>query len=713
MTGKTKRTKAALPSREALLAFLESAQGTVGKREIARAFRLDGADKIELKRMLRALAEEGVIERGRKRRVGHPGGMPDTAVVEITGTDADGELIGKPLAWEGAGQAPRILLAPWRGRGPALGAGDRVLAKLRRLSDRDYEGRAIRRIEPAPSRVLGLFEPAPEGGRLVPTDRRDRSEYRLTGADCADLRKGELVLAEILPGHRFGVKLARPVERLGSTANPKAASLIALATHDIPQVFPQEALAQAAKAGPAPLGAREDLRPLPLVTIDGEDARDFDDAVFAEPDGQGGWRLAVAIADVAWYVRPDDALDREALKRGNSVYFPDRVVPMLPEALSNGWCSLKPGEDRPCLVAHLAIDPQGHLVKHRFARALMRSAARLTYGQIQAARDGKPDSTCAPLMERVVAPLYGAYGAMAEARRRRGALELEMPERKVELDAEGRVQRIAPRPVLDSHKLIEEFMIAANVAAAQTLEGKARPCLFRVHAEPAMDKLESLRAFLETLKLRLAKGQVITAALFNGILAKVAGTPQARLVNEVVLRSQAQAVYSPDNIGHFGLALPRYAHFTSPIRRYADLVVHRSLIATLGLGEGGLAPEDGLTLAATAKHVSETERRAAAAERDAVDRYLAAFLAERVGAVFTGRVNGVTRFGLFVTLDETGADGLVPVRSLPDDYYIHDEKRHSLAGRRNRLTFRLGDAIRVRLVEANPVTGGLLFQRLP
>ncbi|MCC7166313.1 MAG: ribonuclease R [Rhodospirillales bacterium] len=713
MTGKTKRRKAALPSRDALLAFLRDSTGPVGKREIARAFRLDSADKIELKRMLRALAEEGAIERGRKRRVAHPGGLADTAVVEITGTDADGELIGRPLAWEGAGQAPRILIAPWRGRGPALGAGDRVLAKLRRLSDRDYEARPIRRIEPAPARVLGLFEPAPEGGRLVPTDKRDRSEYRLAREDCTDLRKGELILAEILPGRPFGLKLARPIERLGSTASPKAASLIALAAHDIPQVFPEEALAQAAKAGPAPLGRREDLRKLPLVTIDGEDARDFDDAVFAEPDGAGGWRLAVAIADVAWYVRPDDALDREALKRGNSVYFPDRVVPMLPEALSNGWCSLKPGEDRPCLVAHLAIDGAGNLVKHRFTRALMRSVARLTYSQIQAAKDGKPDAIVAPLMDKVVTPLYGAYGAMLEARKRRGALELEMPERKVELDAEGRVLRIAPRPVLDSHKLIEEFMIAANVAAAQTLEGKGRPCLFRIHAEPAMDKLESLRAFLETLKLRLAKGQVITASLFNTILAKVAGTPQARLVNEVVLRSQAQAVYSPDNIGHFGLALARYAHFTSPIRRYADLVVHRSLIATLGLGEGGLAPEDGLNLAATAKHVSETERRAAGAERDAVDRYLAAFLAERVGAAFTGRVNGVTRFGLFVTLDETGADGLVPIRSLPDDYYIHDEKRHSLAGRRNRLTFRLGDAIRVRLVEANPITGGMIFQRLP
>ncbi|MBI4970158.1 MAG: ribonuclease R [Rhodospirillales bacterium] len=713
MIGKTKRRKATLPSREALLAFLQDSTGPVGKREIARAFRLDAADKIELKRMLRALAEEGAIERGPKRRVAHPGGLVDTAVVEITGADADGELIGRPLAWEGAGQAPRILIAPWRGRGPALGAGDRVLAKLRRLSDREYEARPIRRIEPAPARVLGLFEPAPEGGRLVPTDKRDRSEYRLAPEDCADLRKGELILAEILPGRPFGLKLARPIERLGSTASPKAASLIALASHDIPQVFPEDALAQAAKAGPAPLGRREDLRKLPLVTIDGEDARDFDDAVFAEPDGAGGWRLAVAIADVAWYVRPDDALDREALKRGNSVYFPDRVVPMLPEALSNGWCSLKPGEDRPCLVAHLAIDSAGNLVKHRFTRALMRSAARLTYSQIQAAKDGKPDTIVAPLMDKVVTPLYGAYGAMVEARKRRGALELEMPERKVELDAEGRVLRIAPRPVLDSHKLIEEFMIAANVAAAQTLEGKGRPCLFRIHAEPAMDKLESLRAFLETLKLRLAKGQVITAALFNTILAKVAGTPQARLVNEVVLRSQAQAVYSPDNIGHFGLALARYAHFTSPIRRYADLVVHRSLIATLGLGEGGLAPEDGLNLAATAKHVSETERRAAAAERDAIDRYLAAFLAERVGAAFTGRVNGVTRFGLFVTLDETGADGLVPIRSLPDDYYIHDEKRHSLAGRRNRLTFRLGDAIRVRLVEANPVTGGMIFQRLP
>jgi ribonuclease R len=414
-------------------------------------------------------------------------------------------------------------------------------------------------------------------------------------------------------------------------------------------------------------------------------------------------------------VRPEDALDRVAEERGNSVYFPDRVVPMLPEALSNELCSLKPNVERACLAVHLWIDDNGHVHRHRFLRGLMRSAARLTYEEVQEAIDGRPNATTAALVGPVLKPLYGAYAALDKARRKRGTLDLDLPERRILLDETGKVARIEPRARLDSHKLIEEFMIAANVAAAETLERLRRPCLYRVHDAPDPTKLEALREFLHGIGipgLALAKGQVVRPRHFNEILRRVADTPYVTLVPQLVLRSQAQAVYSPMNIGHFGLALRRYAHFTSPIRRYADLIVHRALIAALSLPAASDEPVSGKDLANLGEQVSMTERRAAAAERNAADRYVAAFLADRVGASFQARINGVTRAGLFVTLAETGADGLIPMRSLPGDYYDHDEAHHRLIGRRSRNSFTLGDEVEVRLAEANTVTGSLRFDLL-
>ncbi|HZT50339.1 MAG TPA: ribonuclease R, partial [Stellaceae bacterium] len=513
---------------------------------------------------------------------------------------------------------------------------------------------------------------------------------------------------------RLGLPEARVIERLGDSADPHAFGLIAIHTHGLPTEFPHAALALAEKARPVALGNREDLRGVPLVTIDGADARDFDDAVWAEPDPEreGGSHALVAIADVAWYVRPGDALDAAARERGNSAYFPDRVVPMLPEALSNELCSLKPGVDRACLAVHLWIDAEGRTERHRFVRGLMRSAARLTYEAVQAAADGHPDDVTRPVLDPVLRPLYGVFRALDRARRKRDALELDLPERRILLDPGGKVARIEPRQRLESHELIEELMIAANVAAAETLERLKQPCMYRVHDAPDPAKLAALRDFLDGIGiagLRLAKGQAVRPRHFNEILRRAAGTPYETLVHQLVLRSQAQAVYSPANLGHFGLALRRYAHFTSPIRRYADLLVHRALIAGHRWGAGGHEPTDAKTFAATGEHISMTERRAAAAERSAADRYVAAFLAERVGATFAARVNGVTRAGLFVTLAETGADGLVPMRSLPGDYYVHDEAHHRLVGRRTRRTFTLGDPVTVRLAEANPVTGSLLF----
>ncbi|MBW7849761.1 MAG: ribonuclease R [Rhodospirillales bacterium] len=703
-----------LPTKQQILDFIRESPTKVGKRELFRAFNLTGEHRVHLKRMLKELEEEGAIERGHKRRFGRQGALPEVAVVEIVGTDTDGELLARPLAWREAEKPPRIFMAPERRGLPALGAGDRVLARLHRLRDDVYEGRTIRRITSGPTRILGVYELGGEGGRLRPTDRRQKHEYRVARADAAGAQPGELVLAEPLPGRPLGTRPARIVERLGSMASPKAISLIAIHAADLPVEFSAEALEQAETASSAPLRNRVDLRDVPLVTIDGEDARDFDDAVFAEadPDFPGGWRVIVAIADVAWYVRPGDALDRDAYRRGNSAYFPDRVVPMLPEQLSNGWCSLRPGEDRPCVAVEIWLDAEGNKRRHRFLRGMMKSAARLTYTQVQQARDGRPDDLTAPIVDRVILPLYGAWQALFQARRRRGVLELDLPERKVVLDPEGNVVGVQPRPRYDSHRLIEDMMIAANVCAAETLEAARQPAMYRIHDLPAADRLESLREFLGSMGFKLAKGQVLRPRHFNDILTKARETPQVHLVNEVVLRSQAQAAYSPTNIGHFGLGLERYAHFTSPIRRYADLLVHRGLIAGLGLGHGGLSAAEAGRFAEIGEHISATERRAAAAERDAVDRYTAAFLADRVGATFTGRINGVTRFGLFVTLDETGADGLIPVGSLAEDFYVHDERQHALVGRRWGRIHRLGDAVEVLLMEANPVTGSLVFQLL-
>jgi len=624
----------------------------------------------------------------------HP---PDTEIVEIFGTDADGEPLARPLAWKGSGRKPLVVMAPERRGQPALAPGERVLARLRPIGPGKFEGRTLRRLSETPGRVLGVYRGAPTGpGRLVPTDRRQKQEWLIPAGETMQAAPGELVLAEPLAHSRLGLPPARVIEVLGPLGHPRSASLVAIHTHGIPEKFPEAAVREANEAGPCPLGTREDLRHLPLVTIDGADARDFDDAVWAGPRADGGFDLLVAIADVAHYVAEASALDTEAEKRGNSVYFPDRVVPMLPEPLSNGFCSLMPNEDRPVLAAAMTITADGRKTSHRFLRGLMRSARRLTYEQAQAEAGSA-----------VLGPLFAAYDALSRARTARGTLDLDLPERKVTLDPDGRVAAIQPRTRLDSHRLIEEFMILANVAAAEALEAKATPCVYRIHDRPSDEKLAALREYLGALGISLAPGRDLLPRHFAAILGRVRGTDLEAPVNEMVLRSQAQAEYSTENIGHFGLALPRYAHFTSPIRRYADLCVHRALIRAWHLGEGGAQQLTGFE--AAAKHVTMTERRAVAAERDAMDRYMAAFMAHQVGESFDSRISGVTRFGIFVTLAYSGASGLVPMRALPDDFWILDDSRHTLTGRHSRTVFTLGQALPVRLVEANPATGGLVF----
>ncbi len=683
------------------------------KRDLAKMLGLKGSDRIVLKRILKELEADGLIEGRQKSGFIKRGELPDMAVIEITGVDGDGETLARPLNWNSNEPPPVIYVMPPKDGG-APGPGDRLLAKLERHGEA-YEARVIRRLDrESQERLIGVLRESQDTGwRLVPIDKKARTEYALDKADLGGAKHNELVAAEPRPGRIAGFSRVKVVERIGSMDSPKTISLIAIHDHGIPTEFPASVIEEAKAAKPIQPQGRTDLRAVPLVTIDPPDARDHDDAIWAGPDDDpanpGGHIVLVAIADVAHYVTPGSALDREALKRGNSAYFPDRVVPMLPEELSADLCSLKEGVDRPCLVARMVFDKSGRKKSHVFQRAVMRSAARLTYARAQAAFDGRPDADINDTVTKTLADVWTAYQALTVAREIRDPLNLDLPERRVILGEDGKVASIAYRERLESMKLIEEFMVLANVAAAEALEKAKTPLIYRVHDTPSKEKLFAFSDFLRTLNISFAKGQVIQPGAFNRILATAKGTPNEAVMNDVVLRSQAQAIYDPANIGHFGLNLAKYAHFTSPIRRYADLVVHRALIRAFRLGDDGLTDRDMGGLGGVAEHITMTERRAMAAERDSTDRYVAAFMEDRVGQTFDARVSGVTRFGLFVRLAESGADGLVPIRSLGSDYFHHDEKAQALVGQRTRVRYGMGDVLSVKLVEAAPITGGLRF----
>lgn len=708
---------ARIPSKHDILQWISDNPTMTAKRDIARAFGLKGADRVDLKRLLRDLEDEGHLEK-RRKTYRDPESLPPVSVCEVVAPDADGDLFARPLEWTGEGREPRILLMA-RQSDPALGPGDRVLLRLQavKAGDHQYEGRLIRKIHATTHRMLGIFRAGPEGGRIVPIDKGQDKEWLVRSGDVHGAEEGELVEAERTgPKDRLGLPRARVVSRLGDPSAPKAVSLIAIHQHGIPDIFPDEVLAEAEAATPPDPEGREDLRDLPLVTIDPADARDHDDAVFAHADDDPGNRdghvIWVAIADVAHYVRPGSALDREAKSRGNSTYFPDRVVPMLPEALSGDLCSLHEGAERACIAVRMVLDADGNKIAHRFVRGVMRSPASLTYEEVQAARDGQTSDRVAPLLSEVIEPLYAAYEALRAARARRQPLELDLPERRIELSSEGRVISVAFRERLDAHRLIEEFMVLANVAAAEELIGRRTPLLFRVHEEPSVEKLDALREVAQASGLTLAKGQVLQTRHLNRLLEQARGTDYDELINMSALRAMTQAYYSPENFGHFGLALRSYAHFTSPIRRYSDLVVHRALITAHRWGKDGLSPAEIETLPETAQAISDTERRSMVAERDTTDRYLAAYLSERVGSELTGRISGVQRFGLFVKLDETGADGLVPVRSIGSEFYHFDADAQTLMGADSGVVLGLGQRVTVRLAEAVPVTGGLMLELL-
>lgn len=701
-----------LPAREEILAFVKSSPVTVGKREIAQHFGLKSQAKILLKAMLKEMELDGSLGKGKGRSFHEAGGMPKVATLKIVHVSEDGDVFARLEDEDQFENAPGIRIVERKGKS-ALGIGDRVLARIEQSHTGKFRAHPLKQLESKAEPVLGILRKSGDTWRLEPTDKRIRVEFSLATDDLNGALSGELVLAETKGKSRRGLEVqsVRVTERLGNPFAPKSVSLIAIYKSCLPTVFPDAAIAEAKQVSELALGDREDLRQIPLITIDPSDARDHDDAIWAMPDedahNAGGWRAIVAIADVSFYVRPGTALDSAARERGNSTYFPDRVVPMLPEILSADICSLMPHVDRACMACHLKIAPNGKVKSWKFTRAVMRSHANLSYEQAQSAIDGKIDADTAPIRDTVLKPLWGAWKALQTARDARAPLNLNLPERRVMLNEAGEVTEIKLRTHLDAHQVVEDFMIAANVAAALQLEAKHSPCVYRAHMPPSQEKLASLKDFLESLNQPFALGQVIKPAVFNQLLDRLKGNDAADIVQEMVLRTQTQAYYAADHIGHFGLSLASYGHFTSPIRRYSDLMLHRLLTSALKLGPGGSSESD---LAKTCEHISMTERRSMLAERETIDRYVAAYLSKHVGDILPGRITGVTRFGLFVTVEGIGGDGLIPISTLGAERFWFDEKNMHLEGGSSGTKYALGQRMPVRLVQASPASGAMKFE---
>lgn len=720
--------------KSAILRFVSENPNNASKREIARAFGVKGDQRAVLKDILNELAEEGLLNKSRKK-LSRPGSMPSVTTLDITTRDEDGDLIGRPSQWrDETGAAPAVLIDQRTSRArtggrkggseaPVAGLGDRVLARIFPNEKRDgpaYFGKIMKVLDKHRTNMMGIFrlkdDDNPDlGGRVMPIDKRGK-EFNVAPDLIGDAKHGDLVEIQSVHSGRLGLPQAKIIGVIGSVASEKAITMIAVLERGIPHIFPQDVLDAAESAKPATMKSREDWRDLPLVTIDPATAKDHDDAVYAHmddnPDNEGGIVLYVAIADVSFYVRPGSPMDREAQHRGNSVYFPDRVIPMLPERISNDLCSLREGVDRPALATKILFNSEGRKISHSFHRIMMKSAASLSYEQAQAAFNGNPDDKCDPIYETVLKPLNSAYDVLKIGRDRRQPLDLDLPERRIILNDEGKVDHIEVPDRLDAHKLIEECMIQANVAAAEALETKKQALIYRVHETPSLSKLETLREFLSTLDIPLSKSGNLRANHFNGILANVKGKTTETMVNEMVLRSQSQAIYSPDNLGHFGLNLRKYAHFTSPIRRYADLIVHRALVGAYSLGEGGITADEEEILETISEDISTFERRASGAERDTSDRLIAHHLSEKIGNEFRGKISGVTKSGLFVSLQEYGADGFIPISKLGTEYFFYNEAYQALIGEKTGLGYRIGDDVDVRLAEAIPLAGALRFDML-
>lgn len=719
------RPTAGLPDDKTLLEALATNR-QLDVSDLARQFGLKGEDRRALRQRLKQLSEAGQLDKRGRKTFGAIGALPETGVVEVVERDIDGELWvkwGRPTAdrrdkGKPQAESPLARLAPLKKSvaqtPPALG--DRLYVRFEKVSD-GWVAHLVKILDQGAAKLVGVVRKGKREIRLESVNRKEKDSFTLTGANLETLEDGDVVVAAPVGGiHKYGPKPARVLEVIGKEDSPKIASIMAIHSHGLRLGFDTATETEAKNATAPGLGKRTDLRDLPFVTIDPVDAKDHDDAVYAhaddDPANPDGWVVWVAIADVAYYVTPNSSLDRDARDKGNSTYFPDRVEPMLPHVLSSGLCSLQEGENRATLAVRMVFSAEGRKLNHKFVRGLMRSAAKLSYEQAQAAIDGTPDDKTGPILDTLLKPLWAAHACLTRGRKVRQPLQINSPERRVHLDAEGNVIKIEPRVSLDAMQLIEEMMIQANVSAAETLEKHKTPLIYRVHESPSLEKVTNLADFLGTLGIAWNKGEPPRTPRFNQLLEEAKDGPNAEIINEVVLRTQMQAHYSPENFGHFGLNLDHYAHFTSPIRRYADLIVHRGLIRALKLGDDGLTDYEIKTLADTAEHITATERRSMQAEREAIERYIAAYLHDKVGATFTGRIVGVTRFGLFVKLTDTGADGIVPVSSLRDDYYVHDDVQHALIGERHGGRWRLGATVEVELAEAMPVTGGLVFKML-
>ena len=711
-----------LPTRKQILDFIETSGQPAGKREIARAFGVHGHDKIMLKALLKDMADEGLMDSAPGRAFHRAGGVPKVTVLRVVSVD-DGQVWATPETWHADTPPPRLRVIE-RGKRSALALNDRILARTEEAG-KGHVAHPMKKLQRSADLILGVVRQEGERHYLTPVEKKERRELPIS--DLKDAQPGDLVLAE--PSGRPPRVSARVDAILGDPFAPRSFSMIAIHKHGLRDEFRDEAIEEAKKVAQQPLGEREDLTHLPIVAIDPEDARDHDDAIWASPREDGdGWDAIVAIADVSFYVRPGSELDREARARGNSIYFPDRVVPMLPHELSSDICSLKEGQVRAAMACHLHVGKDGALKSWRFSRAKICVAANIAYANAQAAIDVADEqvielssSPCSmpelegpvpkDLVEKALKPLWACWRALLSAREKRQPLELDLPERRVVLDEKGRILSVAPRERLDAHRLVEDFMIAANVAAAKALERKKAPVMYRVHEAPGREKLVALKDYLATFDIEFALGQVVRPATFNRIIERIGPDHDARPeIMEQVLRTQMQARYSPETLGHFGLALGTYAHFTSPIRRYADLLVHRALVSAYGLGEGGLPKQDAEDFTTVGEHISMLERRAMEAERETVDRYVAAFLADKVGQILRCRITGVQPFGFFATVDDLGGDGLVPAAILGNEYFRYDEAARALIGEETGETFRVGQRLELKLVEANPASGALRFE---
>ena len=709
-----------LPTAAEVIQFLAKLEGQpASKREIAKHFRIKGQEaRVDLKFLLKEMLLDGQIENDKAKTFRLLTEKSTEAGAEsirlnVTGKNEDGELLCEPVNENLKDDYPTIVLDTQSN----ADIGDVVIANLHPMNDGEFLATITqkeKKEEKEPSTIMGVYRERVNGPNAFMALSKELSKIDFAVPNLPKglkIKDGAVVNVKAGKRPQFG---PTPVEIIEVISDELKGTEIAIGirNHELPHQFPDDMLAYTEKLksiSEEDLKDREDIRHIPIVTIDGEDAKDFDDAVWAEPwesdKVKGGFHIIVAIADVAHYVKEGSPLDKEAFVRGNSVYFPGYVIPMLPEKLSNDLCSLRPHEDRPTMVCHMWIDADGKLKKHKFTRAVIHSHARLTYNQVQQALNGDVPEVVKPVMESTIAPLYMAFKALLKNRSKRGALDLDVPETVIMMDDAGEITTLEKRSRFESHQLIEEMMVLANVAAASELQTKGAPCLYRIHPEPSELKLDALKLSMKDFGLRL-EGNISPLAIQKTL--NNARDENKDALYMTVLRSLEQARYDPENVGHFGLALERYAHFTSPIRRYSDLIVHRSLIHNLRLA-GFKQIEQPKNLINVADHLCITERRAQKAEWEVKDRLTVRYYSEYVGNKFKARITTLTKFGMFLSIDDGAAEGMMPYRFMNDDHYIYNEQKNSLFGKRTKRTIKVGHTMVVKLVEADAVTGRLTF----